>query len=215
MKKKLLSLVLAGAMVASTSVSAFAAATDTVTTGSVTISESQREQDVNIGITGNVLDNDGNAKPGTINVTVPTTATFTVTKEGQLTSADMTITNNSNEKIIVVAKGFEDANGAEDIEVVKKAVFDTENSSNIERKKVWLKLTGGKQNLSLTSEGTGKMYNNDYSSEVTDATAYEIGKIDSNDNMTLRLVGAGGTKDAATNAIQDKFKLILKIKRER
>ena len=33
--------------------------------------------------------------------------------------------------------------------------------------------------------------------------------------MTLRLVGAGGTKDAATNAIQDKFKLILKIKRER
>lgn len=215
MKKKLLSLVLAGAMVASTSVSAFAAATDTVTTGSVTISENQREQDVNIGITGNVLDNDGNAKPGTINVTVPTTATFTVTKEGQLTSADMTITNNSNEKIIVVAKGFEDPNGAENIEVVKKEVFDNEVSSNIERKKVWLRLEGGTKNLALTSENQGKMYSGDYLSDVTEATGYEIGKIDSNNNMTLRLVGAGGTKDTATKAIQDKFKLILKVKRER
>lgn len=219
MKKKLLSLVLAGAMVASTSVSAFAAATDTVTTGSVTISENQREQDVNIGITGNVLDNDGHAKPGTISVTVPTTATFTVTKEGQLTSAEMTITNNSNEKIIVVAKGFEDANGAENIEVVKKEVFDNDDSSDIERKKVWLRLEGGTQNLGLTSENNGKsngkMYNGEYTSEVKDETAYEIGKIDSNDNMKLTLVGAGGTKDTATNAIQDKFKLILKVKRER
>lgn len=219
MKKKLLSLVLAGAMVASTSVSAFAAATDTVTTGSVTISENQREQDVNIGITGNVLDNDGHAKPGTISVTVPTTATFTVTKEGQLTSADMTITNNSNEKIIVVAKGFEDANGAENIEVVKKEVFDSDDSSNIERKKVWLRLEGGTQNLGLTSENNGKsngkMYNGEYTSEVNDETAYEIGKIDSNGNMRLTLVGAGGTRDTATKAIQDKFKLILKVKRER
>lgn len=217
MKKKLLSLVLAGAMVASTSVSAFAA--DTVTTGKVTMTEVENEQNVNIGITGNVLDSHGNIKPGTINVTVPTAVTFTVTNNGTLTSPDMTITNNSSENILVVAKGFEDADGAENIEVVKKEVFDNADSSTIERKKVWLRLEGGTQILGLTSESNGKsngkMYNENYSSDVTEATDYKIGKIDSNGNMTLRLVGAGGTRDTADHAMQDDFKLILKVKRDR
>lgn len=217
MKKKLLSLVLAGAMVASTSVSAFAA--DTVTTGNVTITKGENEQNVNIGITGNVLDSQGNIKPGTINVTVPTAVTFTVANNGTLTSADMTITNNSNEKLIVVAKGFEDANGDEDIEVIKRSDFETNGASGTERNKVWLRLEGGTQNLGLTSENNGKsngkMYNGEYTSEVLENQNYEIGKIDGNRDMTLRLVGAGGTKDSAGNAIQDRFKLILKVKRER
>lgn len=217
MKKKLLSLVLAGAMVASTSVSAFAA--DTVTTGKVTITEGENEQNVNIGITGNVLDSQGNIKPGTINVTVPTAVTFTVANNGTLTSADMTITNNSNEKLIVVAKGFEDANGDQDIEVIKRSEFETNGASGTERNKVWLTLEGGTQNLGLTSEhngkSNGKMYNGEYTSEVLENQNYEIGKIDGNHDMTLRLVGEGGTKEAAGNAIRDRFKLILKVKRDR
>lgn len=214
MKKKLLSLVLAGAMVASTSVSAFAA--DTVTREDVTITEDQREQDVNIGITGNVQDEHGNTKPGTINVTVPTTATFTVTKEGQLSSADMTITNNSNEKIIVVAKGFKDPNGDENISVIKKSDFDDAGgkASNA-RGKVWLRLIGGEKNLGLSSEEKGKMYNNEYTTPVTENEGYEIGKVSANKSLTLKLEGEGGTQGSATNAIRDEFKLILKVKRER
>lgn len=213
MKKKLLSLVLAGAMVASTSVSAFAA-TDTVETGSVTISEGQSEQDVNIGITGNVLDAQGNTKPGSINVTVPTAATFTVANDGTLTSADMTITNNSTEKIIVVAKAFKDPNGEENINIVNKSDFDT-GKANVQRGKVWLRLKGGDKNLGLTSEGNGKMYNTDYSDEVEESDNYEIGKVSANNSLTLKLEGEGGTQGAATNAIRDEFKLILKVKRER
>lgn len=215
MKKKLLSLVLAGAMVASTSVSAFAA-TDTVTREDVTITEDQREQDINIGITGNIQDENGNTKPGTINVTVPTTATFTVTKEGQLTSADMTITNNSNEKIIVVAKGFKDPNGNENINVIKKSEFDNAGgkASNA-RGKVWLRLIGGEKNLGLSSEEKGKMYNNEYTTPVTEDEGYEIGKVSANKSLTLKLEGEGGTDGDATNPIRDEFKLILKVKRER
>ena len=215
MKKKLLSLVLAGAMVASTSVSAFAA-TDTVETGNVTISEGQSEQDVNIGITGNVLDAQGNTRPGSINVTVPTAATFTVANDGTLTSADMTITNNSTEKIIVVAKGFKDPNGDENISVIKKSDFDDAGgkASNA-RGKVWLRLKGGDKNLGLTSEESGKMYNNEYTTPVTEDQGYEIGKVSANNSLTLKLEGEGGTQGSATNAIRDEFKLILKVKRAR
>ena len=69
MKKKLLSLVLAGAMVASTSVSAFADTFD-IQKGTGT--------DVNVSITGNLEGSDGATVPGTVTVTVPTAAVFNV-----------------------------------------------------------------------------------------------------------------------------------------
>ena len=212
MKKKLLSLVLAGAMVATTSVSAFA--DDTVPTKEVEIGVGDTEKDVNISITGDVLDQQGNAKPGTISVTVPTAATFTVMKDGEVTSANMTITNNSKEKIIVVAKGFEDADGQQNINLVKQEEFNGGKES-VQRGKVWLKLTGGKQNLSFTSENNGKMYNNDYSEEVNEGKNYEIGKIGENDSLNLKLQGQGGMDGDASNAIRNEFRLILKVKRDR
>lgn len=212
MKKKLLSLVLAGAMVASTSVSAFA--DDTVPTKEVEIGVGDTEKDVNISITGDVLDQQGNAKPGTISVTVPTATTFTVTKEGEVTSPNMTITNNSKEKIIVVAKGFEDADGQQNINLVKEEDFNG-GKAGVQRGKVWLKLTGGKQNLSFTSEGNGTMYNNDYSEVVNEEKNYEIDKIDANDSLNLKLQGQGGLSGDASNAIRNEFRLILKVKRAR
>lgn len=213
MKKKLLSLVLAGAMVASTSVSAFAA--DTVTTGDIRIEEGQDSKDVEIGITGNVLDNKGNTKPGSISVTVPTAVTFTVANDGTLTSPEMTITNNSTEKISVVAKAFEDANGDQNINIVKQEAFNSGKNS-VERGKVWLKLTGGSKYLAFTSEDTGKMYDNNYAGELSEDDNYEICKISENGSRVLKLDGEGGTSGAVgSEAVRDKFTLILKIKRDR
>ena len=212
MKKKLLSLVLAGAMVASTSVSAFAE--DTAPTKEIEIGVGDTEKDVNINITGDVLDQQGNAKPGTISVTVPTTATFTVMKDGEVTSANMTITNNSKERIIVLAKGFQDADGEQNINLVKEEEFDG-GKEGVQRGKVWLKLTGGKQNLSFTSENNGTMYNNNYSKVVNEGENYEIGKLGENDSLKLKLQGQGGMSGNADNAIRNEFKLILKVKRDR
>lgn len=216
MKKKLLSLVLAGAMVASTSVSAFAA-TPTTTQGKTTIQEGQEDQDVQVDITGNILDNRGNAVAGTINVSVPTATSFSVNSTtGDLFSADMVITNNSDEKIKVIAKGFKDPSGAQDIELVTKQKFDEAGGKeHIAKGKVWLKLAAGERNIGLVSDEKGKMYDNEYAQEVTENNG-EIGKLSANQSLTLRLKGEGGTNGAELNTpIRDEFKLILKIKRDR
>ena len=117
MKKKLLSLVLAGAMVASTSVSAFATTPTATTTEKKTISENEDEKDVNVTVKGDILDDKGNAQQGTISVTVPTAVNFTVTKDGRLASGDMVITNHSSEKLKVSVKQFSDANAASNIRI--------------------------------------------------------------------------------------------------
>lgn len=218
MKKKLLSLVLAGAMVATTSVSAFA--DTTVPTKNVEILENQTEKNVDVDITGNILDNGGNAKPGTISVTVPTAANFSVNAEGKLTSSEMVITNNSDEKLIVIASKFEDSNGPEDINIITKTKFDENEAkpSNDEknaRGTIWLRLTGTTNNVGLTSEGNGKMYDTTYTTVKDEAANYEIGKIDSRGDMRLTLEGQGGKQGNATEAIRDTFKLVLKVKRDR
>lgn len=215
MKKKLLSLVLAGAMVATTSVSAFAA-TPTTTQGNTTIEKGTDEQEVQVGITGNILDNNGNIKPGTINVSVPTATSFSVNSTGELVSANMVITNNSDERIKVIATAFKDPNGDQEIEVITKEAFDNNGGkASNERGKVWLKLTGGGENLGLLSEGKGKMYNNEYTTQISETDGYELGKLSANKSLTLKLVGEGGISGNATNAISDEFKLILKVKRDR
>lgn len=223
MKKKLLSLVLAGAMVASTSVSAFAADT-TVLTKETTIESNEKEKDVQIGITGNILNDDGNTVPGTISVTVPTATTFSVdASTGKLTSPKMQIANNGEEGIKVIASKFEDSNGEEEINIVKKDKFEEKTIAENERGTVWLRLTGASQNLGLTSEkngsGNGKMYDNDYNTAQTAESNYEIGKIAKGEVMNLTLEGKGGTLATDTkssdDAIQDKFTLVLKIARDR
>lgn len=218
MKKKLLSLVLAGAMVASTSVSAFAADT-TVPTKETTIESNEKEKDIQIGVTGNILNSAGNTVPGTISVTVPTATTFSVdASTGELSSPKMKITNNGEEGVKVIASKFEDSNGDDKIKIVKQTDFGN-NPADQERGIVWLRLTGASQNLGLTSEGNGRMYNSTYTEEKTVLSNYEIGKIAKGEVMNLWLEGKGGTQESATkpssDAIQDKFTLVLKIARDR
>lgn len=213
MKKKLLSLVLAGAMVASTSVSAFAA-TPTTIQGNTTIEAGTDEQDVPVGITGNILDNNGNVKPGTINVSVPTATSFSVNSTGDLVSANMVITNNSDEKIKVIAKGFKDPNGDQEINVITKKEFDDDGGKAGNAKgKIWLKLAGEEKYIGLSSEGNGKMYDNENNETQVTETTGEIGELSANKSLTLKLVGEGGTSGNETKAIKDEFKLILKVKR--
>lgn len=214
MKKKLLSLVLAGAMVASTSVSAFAE--DTATHKETSIQQGKNEQEVPVEITGNVLDSQGNKVPGTIKVTVPTATTFSVGNDGSLISPQMTITNNGDEQIVVVASKFVDANGDEDINIIKRSEFEGTPQNENDRKKIWLKLKSGNVNIGLVSNNKGEMYDNDYRTKITEDQGCQIGKIAPGNNMTLELEGAGGTKQGDSNAaIRDTFNLVLKVKRDR
>lgn len=223
MKKKLLSLVLAGAMVATTSVSAFAAAADTVPTENVEIGSGDTEKEVEIGIEGNILNDAGNKVPGTISVTVPTATTFSVNAtDGTLTSPEMTITNRGDERIKVTASRFDDPNGDENISIVKRSVFEQKEVDGDlnDRGVIWLRLRGGRKTLGLTSESNGTMYDASYSTPQTADSNYEIGKIDpKGGTMTLKLEGKGGVsptdKYSTETAIQDNFTLVLKIARDK
>lgn len=206
MKKKLLSLVLAGAMVASTSVSAFADDTHQI--------QSNSEKNVEVKVEGNIAANNGTVlPPSTVTVTVPTNASFTVNKDGSLTSATMSITNSSDTPVSVIASKFIDTNGTAGINIVKDGQLDTRN-------KIKLRLTGGNEDIVLTSEEnngfSGKMYKNNGNDEIQESANFVIGNVTKDIPLQLTLAGEGKVSSEVSDAaIQDSFKLILKIKRER
>lgn len=201
MKKKLLSLVLAGAMVASTSVSAFADTTVTSTNG--------KDIDHRIEVTGNVAKtSDGSFLPGTISVTVPTTANFTVDDEGVLDGSIITVTNVGTEKIEVYAHEFIDTGKSTGI-TVKRSVNNTDKRSNIT-----LYLRGDEGSAYFGSTVKRGIYKNDIDDEaIADGDDIKLATLSSSGTVNLQLQGEGGTGEALDNPIQEKFTLKLKIKK--
>lgn len=205
MKKKLLSLVLAGAMVASTSVSTFAEELKTidVTQGS--------GNDVDVSITGNIANKNGDVLPGTVSVTVPTSAVFNVDNNGNLNSAAMNIVNNGEQDVLVFASSFTDTTGDNEIKLVSEENLASSNS----KKDVFLKLTGGKKDIYFTSEdengNKGKIYDSATKSGLVKDN--EIATVRKKDKVELRLKGKGSTNGTALESgVSDSFKLVLKIK---
>lgn len=199
MKKKLLSLVLAGAMVASTSVSAFADGREyDITPGA--------EREVEVGIEGNITSHDGNVLPSTVTVTVPTSATFKVSEDGTLTSPTMNIENKGDSAVSVIASQFVDSNGTDGINVVKEVNLGSD------RKNVSLKITGGDEEIVLTSEDNGTMYKKNGAEKIQKDEDFVIGNATKDRPLKLTLAGKGVAASASEEAIQNNFKLVLKIK---
>lgn len=216
MKKKLLSLVLAGAMVASTSVSAFAAGTDNVIKDSDTSAPT-----TNVEITGEVLSHSGQRPEGKFNVTVPTAAMFTVTQEGNLQGTIIKVINNGTQSIDVYADKFLDTQVGDGIKVI------SENGlSGVDRTNVSLKLKGNVNTLFLKSESeseredkhTGLYKNADLgaSNKATEDADLKIANIKSKDEDDLSLTGSAGKSNTeVTNAVSNSFTLTLKIKKSK
>lgn len=209
MKKKLLSLVLAGAMVASTSVSAFAEAN----TKNVDVFEG-RESTTQIDIKGDIYNDQNKPAPSTVTVTVPTSTTFTVDKEGVLTAPDIVITNNGNETVSVIADSFNDSTAGNKINIISESEFGSD-ANLIDRNKVTLKLIGD-NTYSLKSvklSGETGIYNLDGSKASANPV---LGNVRANDNLTIKVEGKAGKKDnALTEAVSDNFQLVLKLKKEK
>lgn len=207
MKKKLLSLVLAGAMVASTSVSAFADINEA--THQI---QNNSEKQVEVKVEGNIASHNGTVlPPSTVTVTVPTSANFTVKSDGSVASATMRIVNGSDTPVSVIASRFIDNNGTEGIDIVKDGELT-------ERKKIKLKLTGGNEDIVLTSEKnngfSGKMYKNNGTEEIRESEDFVIRDVTKDIPLELTLTGEGkAASNSDTTPIKDDFKLILKIKR--
>lgn len=235
MKKKLLSLVLAGAMVASTSVSAFAEgvqANDGVQSTDKEISQTPSEAtlprdytvtdtaaDANISIEGKIANGENVLPPSTISVSVPTAASFTVDKKGNLVGSTITITSQGTEEVEVLAYKFSDSTDDEGIKVVSSSDFTTENNkSDADRKKVTLSLRGEKAVSLITdtaiNNGKNGIYKYNTTVEANQDDDKKVGTVTSSKPLKLNLEGNGITNGTPLGkAIPDNFTLTLKLKK--
>lgn len=219
MKKKLLSLVLAGAMVASTSVSAFA--------DEITVDKTGKEHRVDVK--GNVENKNGEIVSGTITVTVPTAVSFTIDQNGDIKAGNIEIVNRNDErdKVEVIAKEFKDPNPTDGIIIVKDDALNDkidENNNDTDTKRyISLNLKGTDATVGLISEKgdsnkTG-FVNLKTNTEIENSTKTSLGTAWKDNNLTLELTGrakkAGTTYVAPTNAIRSDFNLVLKIQKVR
>lgn len=211
MKKKFLSLMMAAAVVATTSVSAFAA-------DEVIDSADNKEAQSEVQITGKVQDENGNDPVGTFKVTVPTTADFTVTKNGTVISANLDIKNAGPQEIDVYAYQFVDESGNDKINIVNETTLtstrDAKNSS------VALKLTSniGDEVAYLSSDNSGRgIYTDKELNDVAEGLGVKLLTLSSGTEQKpttgkIKLEGKGG-KTPVNKAVSDDFKLTLKIKK--
>lgn len=234
MKKKLLSLVLAGAMVATTSVSAFAeqqtpqvpptgeiSETPSPATGQQKVNVTNTAENAEIEIEGKIANNQNQLPPSTISVTVPTNASFTVNNNGKLIGANINITSQGDGEVEVLAYKFKDISGASDINVLNSDELRSENAkgTTANRKNISLSLAGNENKVSLitaTSSNESGICKFNTSEKLTNDEDKKLGTVNSNKPLTLKLEGEGITNSQApalTDPVKDSFTLTLKLKK--
>lgn len=180
----------------------------------VTINSNSKEHRVTI--TGNVADKKGEIKPGTIQIEIPTTALFTVDKDGNFTAPDIKIKNNGQEAVDIYAYKFVDTNGSSGINIESEASI-TENINNKPRNNISLNIVGTEATAYFKSENLGNnklgVYE-DQNLEKESTEGIKVLKIFGNSTGNLKFNGKAGKAALETDtAIRDRFTLILKIKK--
>lgn len=176
----------------------------------LTINSNSKEHKVTI--TGNVADKKGQIKPGTIQVVVPTTALFTIDKDGNFTAPTIKIQNNGKEAVDIYVYKFSDSNGTTGINIKS----DKSITSDIPRNEISLSISGDTtayfKSESLGDVKSGVYIDQNLEKEITNGI--KVLKIygDSTDKLTFN--GKAGKAALETDtAIRDRFTLILKIKK--
>ena len=165
-----------------------------------------------ISITGNVLSDTGEFPPGTFQVVVPTTASFTVNQYGQFITTPITIRNEGHQNIDVYAYKFIDVNKTEGINIKKKSEIGGSNRSNISLNVLGNQSVAYFKTEELGSNNSGVYKDAELSSPST-GDGINVLKINSQSNGTLTLQGEAGKEDGIEKPISDRFTLILKIKK--
>lgn len=200
MKKKFLSLMMAAAMVATTSVSAFAANDKTVTNDGDL---------VEVKINGIVNDSNDQAPAGTLSVTVPTALSFTVSSAGKLTGSNINVVNNGTQAVDVYAYQFKDTTPTTGI-VVK-------NDEQLSKKSdVGLRLNGNTGTAYFKSEAGNGVYD-EGKSPAPQAEGIKISNIGGGNDDVLYLQGDAGKGELEqqyiSTGMSERFTLRLKIKK--
>ena len=165
-----------------------------------------------VKITGDIANDEGEFKPGTIQVVVPTAANFTVTKNSDfITSNNMTITNNGTSSIDVIVQKFIDTNGNSGIKVQGE---DEINKNTLSRSNISLNINGNMGTAYLGSDNSKCGIYSDSNLNTLKEDGILVSTVTGNSSNTLKLNGqASKGSEAIDNPIQDRFTLILKIKK--
>lgn len=206
MKKKFLSLMMAAAVVATTSVSAFA------DTQKITDPEQEGGQ-ANVTITGDVKDSSGATKPNTLNVTVPTAANFTVDQNKKFVGTKIKVENNGTQNIDVFAYEFVDPTVSSGVIVKKKL-----DITNLPTNNVALRLEGSDGTAYFASEPgavKGVYKDEGHLAGGDDANdGVKLANIAKGSSYELRLEGeVGSSAEVSAKPERDNFILKLKIKK--
>ena len=164
-----------------------------------------------IQITGSIADYNGNFPPSTIQVVVPTAANFTVNRDGNFVGSIINITNNGNESIDIVVQRFIDVNGSVGINVQGKNVID---ENNLSRSNISLNINGNRGTAYLGSDNSksGVYSDPNLSNNTNDGILVSTIYGGSTGKLTLNGEASKGS-ESIDNPIQDRFTLILKIKK--
>ena len=204
MKKKFLSLMMAAAMVATTSVSAFAANYETV---------NKDKGEVNVTITGSVNDEQNNAPEGTISVTIPTALAFTVNNEGEVEGTSLDVQNNGTERVEIYAYQFVDGDGTSGINVVKP--MQETDRATAKTSQVSLSLGGNAGTAGFVSE-ENKIYDAKKPLQDADENGVKIsalGKVGEQNTDKINLTGIAGKNKTGAVGISEQFTVKLKVKK--
>lgn len=205
MKKKFLSLMMAAAVVATTSVSAFAEDITKVT---------EYDGTANVTINGSVDADNGNSAPGTISVSIPTAMNFRVNSKGELDGSKITITNRGVDKVEVLA--YEFTNNTPHSGITIKAPGSEVASGTRSNVALWLQGNASDRAYFKTEEaGSGNKGVCDKSG-TDKPEGIVVSKIEANNGTDeLKLGGYAGTGRLENNdkPLSGEFTLKLKIKK--
>lgn len=182
-----------------------------------------QDQTQDVKITGNVMDDKGNMPVANFKVTVPTSASFTVNKNGTLVGPSLQIKNEGTQTVEVYAQSFSCV-GSGDINIVGEDVINRANNSSdisgaLDRSTISLKLLGESQQVAYLGSNNGKsgVYNssnlqNEVSSGIKLLTL-NPGTESQPEIKMIRVEGMAGSKEIS-KAVSDKYTLTLKIKKK-
>lgn len=179
------------------------------------ITEGKDDKEIDISITGNIENDKGQIKPGTITIALPINTVFTVNERGEVITPEIKIENSGQDAVDIYAYKFIDANGTEGINITSKnSIVGKEQS--ISRKNLTLSLSGQTTvyfKSEMQEEGKTGMYKDP---DLTTPVTSEVKLLELNGQTSdkLRLNGiAGKQENGIDTAISEKFILMLKIKR--
>ena len=207
MKKKFLSLMMAAAVVATTSVSAFASTQNTQNiTGPV-----DAPTDAEVTVEGKIANDDGALPVGTYNVTIPSKVVFSVEGDGTFNGVDLPIVNNGDDAISIKVANFVDPDNDRGIKLnVTDDLSLPDVKSNKQRNEINLTLEGDVKQVFL---GNGSVKDGIGGG---DATTQEMATVKPKKTQTLKLSGHAGTRNLGTGvaAITNNFTLTFKISKK-